>query len=102
MWSPYREPAADGPIEHCIVSHTPKWEGHTPLVRFQAATAKRAGKEPMFDRLATHLGILADQVEQEMLSRNKAGKSVIRDRVDPVASPAMSAMPPKAEVDSEH
>jgi hypothetical protein len=56
----------------------------------------------MFDRLATHLGILADQVEQEMLSRNKAGKSVIRDRVDPVASPAMSAMPPKAEVDSEH
>jgi hypothetical protein len=27
---------------------------------------------------------------------------VIRDRVKPAASPAMSAMPPKAEVDSEH
>jgi hypothetical protein len=27
---------------------------------------------------------------------------VIRDRVEPVASPAVSAMPPKAEVNSEH
>ena len=27
---------------------------------------------------------------------------VIRDRVEPVASLAMSAMPPKAEVNSEH
>ena len=26
----------------------------------------------------------------------------IYDRVEPVASPAMSAMPPKAEVNSEH
>ena len=32
-------------------------------------TSKRA----MFDRLATHLKILTDQVEQEMISRNKAG-----------------------------
>ena len=31
-------------------------------------------KRAMFDRLAAHLGALADQVEQEMLSRkNKAG-----------------------------
>ena len=31
-------------------------------------------KRAMFDRLALHLGTLADQVEQEMLSRkNKAG-----------------------------
>jgi hypothetical protein len=28
--------------------------------------------------------------------------SVRRDQVEPVASPAMSAMPPKAEVNSEH
>ena len=27
---------------------------------------------------------------------------VIRDRVEPAASPAMSDMPPKAEVNSEH
>ena len=31
-------------------------------------------KRAMFDRLAVHLGILADQVEQEMLARkDKAG-----------------------------
>lgn len=31
-------------------------------------------KRAMFDRLAVHLGMLADQVEQEMLSRkDKAG-----------------------------
>jgi hypothetical protein len=29
-------------------------------------------------------------------------KWVIRDRVEPVASPAKSAMPPKAEVNPEH
>lgn len=31
-------------------------------------TSKRA----LFDRLAAHLGFLADQVEQELLSRSKA------------------------------
>jgi hypothetical protein len=35
--------------------------------------ATDADKRAMFDRLAAHLGALADQVEQEMLSRkNKA------------------------------
>ena len=42
------------------------------LVRLQR-TATDADKRAMFDRLALHLGTLADQVEQEMLSRkNKA------------------------------
>ena len=31
------------------------------------------GKRAMFDRLAAHLGTLADQVEQEMLRRQQPG-----------------------------
>lgn len=30
-------------------------------------------KQALFDRLAAHLGSLADHVEQEMLSRDKVG-----------------------------
>lgn len=39
--------------------------------------ATDVSKRAMFDRLAAHLGVLADQVEQEMLNRNKSGKSQI-------------------------
>ena len=34
--------------------------------------------------------------------RRKSSRWVIRDRVEPRASPAMSVIAPKAEVDSEH
>jgi ribosomal protein S7 len=37
----------------------------------ELATDKQ--KRALFDRLAAHLGTLADQVEQEMLSRKDAG-----------------------------
>ena len=38
----------------------------------------------------------------EQIEALKCRRWVIRDGIEPAASPAMSAMPPKAEVNSEH
>jgi hypothetical protein len=108
--------------QHCPEILFKTADGMTDRTRRQTQVVGRQSERPGSCRrlkraqssqvkIAKHVARIAPDIVSEqafgLLTRPRVAphdvrNGVIRDRVEPVESPAMSAMPPKAEVNSEH